>query len=276
MRKNPTFLRLYRHLPQRWLNRGFAELTALNRPRWAVDAAIEAWTRAERIDLSDFEDRRYASIDDFFLRRLRPGARPIGSGFVSPVDGRVLASGRLSPRSELVVKGQRLSLDRVVNARLHALDLEPFDGGAFAVVFLSPRGYHRVHAPAAGSLADVRWIPGLYFPQNEIALDHIPRIYERNERAVVRARLIDGREYLLVLVGASLVGGIHLEALPRDAWVRRDAVGIETEVAAGDEIGHFAFGSTVVVLLPAGMASTLAEPGEIRMGETLFELAQRA
>lgn len=275
MRHNPTFLRVYRHLPQRWLNRGFAQLTALSRPRWAVDAAIRAWTRLERIELGDFEERRYTSIDDFFLRRLRPGARPIGSGFVSPVDGRVLASGPLSLRSELRVKGQRLSLGRVVNAGLHTLDLAPYEGGSFAVVFLSPRGYHRVHAPAAGTLVDVRWIPGRFFPQNEVALDHIPRVYEHNERAVVRVRLPDGREYLLVLVGASLVGGIHLAALPRCAWVRRDPAGIAVDVAAGDEIGHFSFGSTVVVLLPAGMASSSPRPAEIRMGEPLFELAQR-
>jgi phosphatidylserine decarboxylase len=240
-----------------------------------VDAAIRAWTQVERIDLGDFEDRRYESIDDFFLRRLRPGARPLASGFVSPVDGRVLASGRLSPTSELCVKGQRLSLERVVNAGIHRLDLAAFDGGSFAVVFLSPRGYHRVHAAADGTIADVRWIPGLYFPQNEVALDHIPRIYERNERAVLRCRLSDGREYLLVLVGASLVGGIHLEGRSRREWVRRDATPIAHACSKGDEIGHFAFGSTVVVLLPAGMARSLPEPREIHMGQTLFELVQR-
>jgi phosphatidylserine decarboxylase len=274
--KNPALLRAYRFLPQRLLNRSFAELTALRRPRWAVDAAVRGWAALERIDLGDFEDRPYESIDDFFLRRLRPGARPVGPGFVSPVDGRVLASGRLSRSSELCVKGQRLSLERVVNAGLHELDLAPYDGGSFAVVFLSPRGYHRVHAPEAGVLHDVRWIPGRYFPQNEVALDHIPRIYERNERAVLRCALADGREYLLVMVGASLVGGIHLEGLPRERWVRRGATPIARAHEKGAEIGHFAFGSTVVVLLPAGLSTAPAALGEVRMGETLFGLAHGA
>jgi phosphatidylserine decarboxylase len=271
--RSAAFLRAYRLLPQRLLNRGFSRLTALTRPRFAVDAAIRGWARAERIDLRDFEDRRYASIDDFFLRRLRPGARPLGRGLVSPVDGRVLASGRLSAQSQLLVKGQRLSLDRVVNSRLHAIELGPYDGGSFAVVFLSPRGYHRVHAPAGGELLDVHWIPGRWFPQNEAALEHIPRIYERNERAVLRCALRDGRQYLLVMVGASLVGGIHLQALPRSAWVRRDPAAIGQRHAKGDELGHFAFGSTVVALLPAGMSADAPALGEVRMGETLFELS---
>lgn len=276
MIRSQAFLRAYTLLPQGLLNRSFSRLTALRRPRWAVDAAVRTWARLERIELDDFEDRRYESLDDFFLRRLRPGARPIGRGFVSPVDGRVLASGRLSRSSRLIVKGQRLSLDRVVNAGIHDLDLSPYDGGSFAVVFLSPRGYHRVHLPEQGLVRDVRWIPGRWFPQNEDALEHIPRVYERNERAVLRCALADGREYLLVMVGASLVGGIHLKARPRSAWVATRPTPIEESYAKGDEIGHFAFGSTVVVLLPAGMTANQPPLRDFCMGEPLFELAQRA
>jgi phosphatidylserine decarboxylase len=271
----PAFLRAYGLLPHRLVNRSFSRLTAVRRPRWAVDAAIRLWSRLERIELGDFEDRRYDSLDDFFLRRLRPGARPLGSDFVSPVDGCVLGAGKLSPATRLVVKGQDLSLDRVVNAGIHDLDLNAYEGGAYAVVFLSPRGYHRVHMPVGAELADVRWIPGRYFPQNEVALEHIPRVYERNERAILRCRLEDGREFLLVMVGASLVGGIHLQALARKAWVRRAAAPVGRRYEKGEELGHFAFGSTVVVLLPRGMAGDDPQVGrEIRVGERLFGWAR--
>jgi phosphatidylserine decarboxylase len=269
--RHPAFLRSYRFLPHRLLNRTTAALTAVVRPAWAVQAAIRTWSRVERIELDDFEPGPYASLDDFFLRRLRPGRRPIGSGFVSPADGQLVASGVLCQGSVLTVKGQRLSVDQIVNAKRYDLDLEPYLGGAYAVVFLTPRGYHHVHMPCDGSIEDVRWIPGRFYPQNETALSHIPGVYERNERAVLRARGSDGRELLLVMVGASLIGGIHLQALPRCEWVGDRPVYIGKRYTKGERIGHFAFGSTVIVLLPRGRDARLRAAAEVRMGETLFE-----
>jgi phosphatidylserine decarboxylase len=269
--RHPAFLRSYRFLPHRLLNRTTAALTAGVRPAWAVQAAIRAWSRIERIELDDFEPGPYASLDDFFLRSLRPGSRPIGSGFVSPADGQLVASGVLCQESLLTVKGQRLSVEQIVNAKRYDLDLEPYLGGAYAVVFLTPRGYHHVHMPCDGSIEDVRWIPGRFYPQNETALSHIPGVYERNERAVLRARGSDGREFLLVMVGASLIGGIHLQALPRCEWVSDRPVYIGKRYTKGERIGHFAFGSTVIVLLPRGRDARLRAAAEVRVGETLFE-----
>jgi phosphatidylserine decarboxylase len=269
--RHPAFLRSYRFLPHRLLNRTTAALTAVKRPAWAVQAAIRTWSRIERIELDDFEQGPYASLDDFFLRPLRPGSRPIGAGFVAPADGQLVASGALGKGAVLTVKGQRLSVDQIVNAKRYDLDLEPYLGGTYAVVFLTPRGYHHVHMPCAGSIEDVRWIPGRFYPQNETALEHIPGVYERNERAVLRARDASGQDFLLVMVGASLIGGIHLQALTRREWVSDRPVHIGKRYAKGERMGHFAFGSTVVVLLPRGRDHRLCAGAEVRMGETLFE-----
>jgi phosphatidylserine decarboxylase len=269
--RHPAFLRSYRFLPHRLLNRTTAALTAMTRPAWAVQAAIRTWSRIERIELDDFEPGPYASLDEFFLRSLRPGRRPVGTGFAAPADGQLVASGVLGRGSLLTVKGQRMSVDQIVNAGRYDLDLSAYLGGAYAVVFLTPRGYHHVHMPCDGQIDDVRWIPGRFFPQNETALEHIPGVYERNERAVLRAHDADGREFLLVMVGASLIGGIHLQALARPAWVGDRPVGIGKRYAKGERIGHFAFGSTVVVLLPRGSAHRLRAAARVRMGETLFE-----
>jgi hypothetical protein len=86
--------------------------------------------------------------------------------------------------------------------------------------------------PCNGTIEDVRWIPGRFYPQNETALQHIPSVYERNERAVLRVRAEDGRELLLVMVGASLIGGIHLQALPRGDWIGLRA----TPMLAGGQV----------------------------------------
>ena len=240
------------------------------RPRFAVAAAQQLWIRTAGIELDDSEPGPFGSLEELFLRRLRPGTRPLQSGFVSPVDGRLVAAGRLDGAStRLRVKGRPISLDLLVNGHgRHALPLDVYAGGSYAVIFLSPSGYHRIHMPTDGEIIDVRWLPGRYFPQNDIALDHIDAAYERNERVVLQF----SEKLLLVLVGASLVGGIHLEAAPQAAWRRRAPLLLARPVARGDEIAHFSFGSTVVVLQPA-VAQLRVVPNvgtQLRMGETLF------
>lgn len=273
--RSAAFLRAYRFLPHQGINQGFARLMRAERPAPLVQAAIRAWVRGAGIDLSDYEDVPYRSLEDFFLRRLRPGRRPLGPGLVSPADGVLLAQGRLTPGAPIEVKGQRLSLQRLVNgAGLHALPLADYEGGSYAVIFLTPHGYHYIHMPAAGWVRGCQHLPGRFFPQNEDALRHIPdAIYEHNERAVLRLALDQGGEALLVLVGASLVGGIELRGLSRAAWARAEALACALRRERGEELGHFRFGSTVVVLLPRGAGPVLARAeGPIRMGETLAAL----
>jgi phosphatidylserine decarboxylase len=270
--RSPAFLRAYRFLPHRLINRACARLTALKRPRWAVDRMVALWTRIDRIDTGDFEQRRFESLDDFFLRRLRAGARPSAGAEKPSPSGRLVATGHVDLEAPLLIKKQRLSVERLVNGGLYRIDVGAYDRASFAVVFLTPRGYHRVHMPIDGVISEVQWIPGRYFPQNEDALDIIPRIYERNERAVLRCRADLGFEFLLILVGASLIGGIELSHIPRRAWARRTPVQLGWQRRKGEEIGHFAFGSTVVVLLPRGAVRHARLPPTVHMGQTLFTL----
>ena len=190
---------------------------------------------------------------------------------MAPADGQLVAKGCVDRTASLGVKKQQLSMERLINGGLHRIDVREFDGASYAIVFLTPRGYHRVHMPIDGEIDQVQWIPGRYFPQNADALDHIPRVYERNERAVLRCRAALGFEFLMIMVGASLIGGIELTGVGRTQWVRRTPTSLGWRRAKGEEIGHFAFGSTVVVLLPPGAASERPLSPVVRMGQTLFE-----
>jgi phosphatidylserine decarboxylase len=266
----PPLLRLYPLLPHALLNRAMGALSRARHPRPLVQAALRAWIRRDAIDLAEFEPGPFATLEELFLRRLRPGARPIGPGIVSPVDGRVVAHGEIAPGAALRVKGRPLSLERLVGGADHPADLTGFHGGAWISIFLSPRGYHRIHMPEPGTIAEVRFIPGRFFPQNELALAHLDRVWERNERATLRIRRDAGGEALLVLVGASLVGGIELAGVPRATWVARRPVALGLRREKGGEIAHFRFGSTVVLLLPPGAPALRPLPGdELRMGEPL-------
>lgn len=279
-----ALLQSYFLLPHRLLNRSFSRLAMRSRPAWAVQAAIRAFARRSPLDLRDFEDGPFATVQEFFLRRLREGARPLGPGFVSPVDGVIVASGEVEPDTALTLKGCEMSMERVVNgagpseADTLTWSLAPYVGGHYAALFLTPEGYHRLHMPADGTIVGWRWIPGRFFPQNASALARIAGVYERNERVGLRLRLDDGNELLMVLVGASLAGGIHVEGLELRALQRG---GSEARIASGttslrrrkgDELGHFRFGSTLVLVLPPGLGAPLARPQGwgLKMGETLF------
>jgi phosphatidylserine decarboxylase len=195
-----------------------------------------------------------------------------------------VAADALGPGTVLPVKGERLSLERIVNGASPgvspAIDLSPYAGGRYAVLFLSPRGYHRIHMPFDGDLVDVRWHAGRFFPQNERALARITGVYERNERAVLRLRRAspkseDNGELLVVLVGASVVGGIELAAAPRARWVGPAPAPLGAVYRRGDEIAHFTFGSTVIVLEPPegrGLAGAGPAAGtDVRAGTRLWD-----
>jgi len=185
-----------------------------------------------------------------------------------------VGAGRIERDTILQVKGVPLSVDRLVHGASPTSprwDLARYEGGAYVTTFLSPRGYHYVHAPMRARVNDVRWIAGRFFPQNEDALHHIPRIYERNERATLRLT-VNEHEIMMVMVGASVIGGIELRDLPRRTWVGPRPFGIDRAVNEGEELGHFRFGSTVVLLLPKELVNAaLPEIGsDVKMGQTLL------
>ncbi|MFL5304812.1 MAG: archaetidylserine decarboxylase [Polyangia bacterium] len=276
--RSAPFLRAYHLFPHRAINRLARRVARARRPRRLIQALMRLWVRHDQIRLDDCavsDLAQFTSLEDFFLRSLRPDARPIDpAGIAAPVDGRLIAAGTLQADTCLVVKGHPLSFARVVNGRAPTdpLPLDAYVGGAYAVLFLSPRGYHRIHAPVSGHLVDVRWVGGRFFPQNEQALAQIPGVYERNERAVVRVRAGGATDLLLVLVGASVVGGIELEGHGRADWVGPAPFAVGRLYARGAELGHFTFGSTVIVFAPAGAAGDLvpALGTDVRMGQRLW------
>ncbi|MBK7827662.1 archaetidylserine decarboxylase [Nannocystis sp.] len=271
LHRSATFLRLYRYLPHGLLGRLSRALARATRPRWAIDLAVRRWTERAAIRMDDYLPGPFASLESFFLRRLRPGARPIGDGFIAPVDGVVVGAGPIAEAAILQIKGVPLSLARLTSGRGPVLPLADYEGGRYTTIFLTPHGYHYVHMPLAGTVVDLRWISGRAFPQNQDALRHIPRIYERNERVTLRCRSDAGPEFLLVMVGASLIGGIHLQGRERRDFVRPYPVPWGRHFARGEELGHFSFGSTVVLLVPPALAGLPPPLGaHLRMGQRLW------
>ena len=219
----------------------------------------------------------YPSFNEFFTRPLKPGARPLADAdYLCPVDGAISQFGHIERDQIFQAKGHRYSTTALLGGdRDLALW---FHDGEFATLYLSPRDYHRIHMPCDGRLTRMIYIPGALFSVNPTTARGVPGLFARNERVVCVFENDRFGPFVLVLVGATIVGSMatvwHGQVNPpRPGTVREwDYAPGQVELLKGAEMGRFLLGSTVVLLFPKGrIAFTPAwQPGgAIRMGEAM-------
>jgi phosphatidylserine decarboxylase len=209
----------------------------------------------------------YPTFDAFFTRPLRVGARDISSDdVVSPADGVLSASGPIDPGARLSVKGRAYEVSELSG---DPSDKSRYAGGSFAIVYLSPRDYHRVHSPVDGVIRTVRVVGGDLYPVNPIGERHVPRLLVTNHRAAICIDTERLGRVSVVMVGAIVVGRISVRVLNgRNFAQGSHTVSPAATVHRGDEIGIFHLGSTVVLLLEPGPVLKRGE-GPLRYGESL-------
>ena len=202
----------------------------------------------------------YTSLGAFFVRRLKPGARPLDDRtdrVLSPADGRLQALDSIHGDTLLQAKGREYSARELLagadeNGDAGADDRVDLSGASAWTIYLGPKDYHRVHTPIAGRLVDVRWVPGDRRSVAPSVLERKGRVFATNERAVLRLESAQG-PYFLVMVGALNVGRIRVIGVEPGA----PPVAPRT-FERGDELARFEMGSTVVVVVPGGWARPLA------------------
>ena len=269
---------LVRALPQKEISRLLGRLASLRVPTPVLDAAIAAYVRAYDVDMDEVEVPQggFRTFDEFFTRQLKPGARqvdPDHRALVSPADGRIEGFGQLTEDAELVVKGTRYTAADLLGDAREAVR---YEGGHYFVVYLSPKDYHRVHAPTSGSIQNARYVPGTLFPVNRIGSEYIPQLLARNERISVLQRSGVHGPVTTILVGAIGVGrvGLAFDDLQTNSGY---AIGTRSYADApvpmdrGDELGVFHLGSTVVVITPpeCTLDTELEVGASIRMGQAM-------
>ncbi|WP_422018576.1 archaetidylserine decarboxylase [Roseateles sp.] len=217
----------------------------------------------------------YATFNDFFTRALKPGARPLASApLVCPVDGAISQVGHIQGDQVFQAKGQAFTTTALVggDAQLAA----QFQDGLFANLYLSPRDYHRIHMPADGRLTRMIHVPGELFSVNPTTARGVPGLFARNERLVCVFEHDTLGSWVLVLVGATIVGSmatVWQGRIQREGDVHewRYAPG-QVQLVQGDEMGRFLLGSTVVMLFRPGALqfNPAWQPGgAVRMGELM-------
>ena len=250
--------------------RGGAATTALIRwfiGRYGVNMA----------EAADPDPAAYASFNDFFTRALKPGARPLAQAeLICPVDGAISQCGAIDGERIFQAKGHDYTATALVGGD-GALAAH-FHGGLFATLYLSPKDYHRIHMPCAGRLLRMIHVPGDLFSVNPATARGVPGLFARNERVVCVFEAADGRPWVLVLVGATIVGSMAtvwhgLVNPPRPGSLREWAYHDQAiTLAQGAEMGRFLLGSTVVMLFPkSSLAFNPAwQPGgAIRVGQVM-------
>jgi len=268
---------LTNRIPRRLLTRLIGRFSRIEQPL-VRDASIGLWRFFSDPDLSEANDAHFRSLHDCFTRRLKPGARPIDARpdiLVSPCDAIVGAHGKISGTDLYQIKGRRYALaDLLCDDRL----VEAHRNGRYATLRLTSSMYHRFHAPHGCRVDQVTYIAGDVWNVNPAALRRVDRLYCRNERAILRAKLIaTGHAITLVPVGAILVASIRLNFLAVERCVkpgRRNAFACDVEFNKGDEMGWFEHGSTIVVFAPDGFSfcDDVREGTMIRTGEPLMRL----
>jgi len=212
-------------------------------------------------DEAELPLEEYASLNDFFIRKLKEGARPVDPderSVVSPVDGTVAEAGTIEQDQSFVVKGQPYTVSELLNGSPHAVR---YRGGYFAVIYLSPSNYHRIHSPVDAEVIETDRIPGKVYPVNDPSMRLMRQVLSRNARLVTYLKHAEGT-LALVKVGAMNVGSIQYAAGEKPP----------AALPKGEELAYFEFGSTVVLLWEPGsfIPSDRLVAGEaVRMGEKI-------
>ena len=177
----------------------------------------------------------YSSFNDFFYRKLKADARPIGEDFVSPGDGKLLAFNKVDDLEHFFVKGNQFSLSTFLQNDELA---QKYEEASLLILRLAPNDYHRYHFPYAGTPSAMTQIKGSYFSVSPYALaNNFVRVFCENKREYCMLSTEDKGEVLIAPVGATMVGSIIETFTPNKA------------IEKGAEMGYFAFGGSTLVLL---------------------------
>ncbi|MGA2448077.1 MAG: archaetidylserine decarboxylase [Polyangiaceae bacterium] len=263
-----------RALPRATIGRAFGRLADY---RWSPaleQIVVGAYARIYGISFEECtQSSGWATFDDFFTRELRPEARPVDPDprtVVSPADGTVETAVSVRSLGILVVKGRTY---RVADLLGDEGAQESFSDALAWVIYLSPRDYHRVHAPVGGTIVRIRSMAGEYYPVNAVGTRHVTNLFGRNRRVAIELDAEGGLgRVIVVMVGAMMVGrittiGVAGSDVPVGEHVFNPPVGVQR----GQEMGVFHLGSTVVVLVEqARNADAVRSGGVVRYGQSLW------
>lgn len=244
-----------------------------------------AWFAARyQVNIEEAENpdiASYNTFNDFFTRPLKAGARPLADAkMICPVDGAISQFGNIAQDQIFQAKGHHYTANVLVGNQ-PAL-AKKFENGLFACLYLSPKDYHRIHMPCDGQLISMTYVPGKLFSVNPLTAQNIPSLFAINERVVCEFQSEQFGKFVMVLVGATIVGSMatvwhdapnKIINPPRTKNPRTWRYEHRNIIfKQGEEMGRFLLGSTVVMLFEQNTFTFNADwsPAKpIRLGEKM-------
>ncbi len=261
-------------LPHHPLSRMMGVLTHSKNKTWK-NFFIKQIIRHYHVNMDESLEQNidnFACFNEFFTRELKPGIRPITNqpgAIASPADGAVSQCGEITTGNIFQAKGKNYSVIDLLGGNANQASV--FENGNFATIYLSPKDYHRLHMPIAGTLKQMIHIPGRLFSVNGATANSVPRLFARNERVVAIFDTEIG-PMALVLVGAIFVASIetvwHGEITPptsstTQTWNYSNNAPV---LPRGAEMGRFNMGSTIIVLFSK---DKMAWSGDLKANKTV-------
>lgn len=267
-------------LPKHMLSEAMHWFMQVETP-WIKNNTIKLLSKVYKIDVSEALEEditAYPHFNAFFTRALKSDARPIdedANSWVSPADGLISQSSSIEKNRIIQAKCHDYTVEALVGGDIEYA--KKFHNGETAVIYLSPKDYHRVHMPVDAKLLSMTYVPGDLFAVNPATVRNIDGLFARNERVVIRFENEHG-PFCLILVGAIFVGSMET------VWEGKITPDYEPLIKhwdyaeknltfdKGEEIGRFNMGSTVVLLTPNGQVPELGQIRQntpIKMGERI-------
>ena len=277
--KKQKFLKaLFMVMPHHAVSRVVYFITRLRGPQ--VVPMINWFVKKYGVNMDEAEEPEieyYQTFNEFFIRPLKQGIRPIAAGentLACPCDGTVSQSGPVRAGAIMQAKGRGYSALELLGGD-KAMAAE-FADGNFATIYLAPYNYHRVHMPMDANMQRMIHVPGRLFSVAQWTVEEIPRLFARNERLACYFETAAG-PMVMVLVGAINVAAIEtvwsgLVVPPRAKKISDyDYSHTRKEISKGAEMGRFNMGSTVILLTTSQVEwlPNLAPGKIVKMGQPI-------
>lgn len=260
------------------ISRIFGRFASKAFPSFLQTIVNKLYVLIAKVDLNEFEPaERYSSLNQLFTRQLLV-PRTIehdDNQVISPCDSLISASGMIHHQLALQIKGFSYNVKELLSDYIAKTHVSHLEGGAFINFYLSPKDYHRYHAPCDMRISRAVHIPGKLYPVNFRWLKKIDALFVENERVVLECFTKENRLFYMVFVGALNVGKM---AFTFDETIQTNAKNSYQQwydytnvfLRKGDELGHFCMGSTIVMLFEKESFEVAVQEGQnVRFGQKL-------
>lgn len=254
----------------------FGKFASKKFPKFIQTFINKSYVNILKLDMSEYDNvNSYKSLNELFTRKLVKKRQIFGQSddFISPSDGQISEQGRIKDQNALQIKGKIYSISKLLSDYISKAKKDELISGSFINIYLSPKDYHRFHAPIDMQILKAIHVGAKLYPVNFRYLNKKQNLFCENERVILECKSKNDIFYL-VFVGALNVGKMVFNF---DKNIQTNAKHSQQKcyeyenlhVKKADELGHFQMGSTIVCIFENENIKFEKQNEKIKFGEIL-------